>query len=62
MFGIADDSVFTHFEQEELQNPSPRKELDGRTIYASRELRMPREWVPQFYATLVRPYLGRVST
>lgn len=44
MFGIADDSVFSEFENNELQDPSPRKELDGRTIYLSRELRMPREW------------------
>ncbi|KAL5049137.1 hypothetical protein BDW71DRAFT_217756 [Aspergillus fruticulosus] len=45
MFGIADDSVFFRdFMEDELQNPCPRKELDGRTIYVSRELRMPREW------------------
>ncbi|KAL5332951.1 kinase-like domain-containing protein [Aspergillus crustosus] len=44
MFGIADDSVFQDFMENELQNPCPRKELDGRTIYMSRELRMPREW------------------
>ncbi|KAJ5582657.1 hypothetical protein N7535_001277 [Penicillium sp. DV-2018c] len=44
MFGIADDSVFPDFEERELETPSPRKELDGRIIYVSRELRMPREW------------------
>lgn len=44
MFGIADDSVFSKFVEEELQTPCPRKELDGRTIYVSRELKMPREW------------------
>jgi hypothetical protein len=42
MFGIADDSVFTDFEERELETPSPRKELDGRIIYVSRDLRMPR--------------------
>ncbi|RMD42214.1 hypothetical protein DV735_g2902, partial [Chaetothyriales sp. CBS 134920] len=43
MFGIADDSVFSDFEDGELHNPCPRKELsDGRTIYLSRELRMPK--------------------
>lgn len=42
MFSIADDSVFNDFENNELQNPCPRKELDGRTIYTSRELRMPK--------------------
>ncbi|OKL62683.1 hypothetical protein UA08_01348 [Talaromyces atroroseus] len=40
MFGIADDSVFSDFENNELHDPSPRKELDGRTVYVSRELRM----------------------
>ncbi|GES61238.1 kinase-like protein [Aspergillus terreus] len=44
MFGIADDLVFSEFEENELQSPCPRKELDGRTIYVSRELRMPRNW------------------
>lgn len=44
MFGIADDSVFSDFEQNELQDPCPRKELeDGRTIYTSRKLRMPKD-------------------
>lgn len=43
MFGISDDSVFTDFENNELQNPCPRKELDGRTIYTSRALRMPKD-------------------
>ncbi|KAL4860462.1 hypothetical protein BDV12DRAFT_107150 [Aspergillus spectabilis] len=44
MFGIADDSVFRDFMENELRNPCPRKELDGRTIYVSRELKMPRVW------------------
>jgi serine/threonine-protein kinase SRPK3 len=35
----ADDSVPRAFQQEELDEPCPRKELDGRTIYLSRELR-----------------------
>lgn len=46
MFGIADDSVFTEFENNELENPCPRKELDGRTIYTSRTLRMPKNLGP----------------
>lgn len=41
MFELADDLVFTKFEKDELQNPSPRKELDGRVIYLSRELGAP---------------------
>ncbi|KAB8263056.1 kinase-like domain-containing protein [Aspergillus pseudonomiae] len=40
MFELADDSVFIKFEQDELHNPSPRKELDGRAIYLSRDLQM----------------------
>ncbi|KAL2834373.1 kinase-like domain-containing protein [Aspergillus cavernicola] len=38
MFGFTDDSPFTHAEADELQNPSPRKETDGRTLYIIREL------------------------
>ncbi|KAG6126505.1 hypothetical protein E4U35_006839 [Claviceps purpurea] len=37
----ADEAVFRAFEQDELNEPSPRKEVDGRTIYASRELNIP---------------------
>lgn len=43
MLGIADNSVFSDFESQELQTPSPRKVLDGRFVYMSRELRMPKE-------------------
>ncbi|KAJ6131207.1 hypothetical protein N7523_001667 [Penicillium sp. IBT 18751x] len=43
MFGIADDSVFSDFEDNELHDPYPRKELEGRTIYTSRKLRMPNQ-------------------
>ncbi|KAK2591913.1 hypothetical protein QQS21_010387 [Conoideocrella luteorostrata] len=42
MFEISDESVLSDFEQGELQNPSPIKELDGRFIYMSRELGMPK--------------------
>ncbi|KAG6059550.1 hypothetical protein E4U32_003952 [Claviceps aff. humidiphila group G2b] len=38
----ADKAVFRAFEQAELDEPCPRKEVDGRTIYASRELNIPR--------------------
>jgi serine/threonine-protein kinase SRPK3 len=48
MYSIDDESVFTDFEQLELIDPCPRKEVasDGRTIYMSRELRMPRYMGP----------------
>lgn len=44
MFGIEDDSVFSTFEEEEVLSPSPRKLVDGRAIYLSRELVMPKNW------------------
>ncbi|KAF5027030.1 hypothetical protein F66182_906 [Fusarium sp. NRRL 66182] len=44
MFGIQDDTVFSAFEEQEQQDPSPRKLVDDRTIYLSRELQMPKEW------------------
>ncbi|KAI0428742.1 serine threonine protein kinase, CMGC group [Xylaria sp. FL1042] len=44
MFGIGDNSVFDDFEQQELRDPSPRKVLDDRIIYTSRELSMPKRW------------------
>ncbi|KAI0102770.1 serine threonine protein kinase, CMGC group [Nemania sp. FL0031] len=44
MFGIDDDSVFSAFEEQELLDPSPRKLVDERIIYLSRELRMPKNW------------------
>ncbi|KAJ5723664.1 hypothetical protein N7488_001699 [Penicillium malachiteum] len=43
MFGIGDDSVFREFEENELHDPCSRKELDGRTIYISRELGIPKD-------------------
>lgn len=44
MFGIDDDSVFSAFEEQELREPSPRKEVNGRVVYTSRELQMPKNW------------------
>ncbi|KAI9926764.1 hypothetical protein MW887_003859 [Aspergillus wentii] len=44
MLGISDDSVFSDFEEKELQRPVPRKEVDpdGRTNYMSQDLRVPK--------------------
>lgn len=36
MFRITDRSILTDFAEQELQDPCPRKELEGRTIYRSR--------------------------
>lgn len=43
MFSISDESIFDIFEQEELTQPSPRKEMDGRTIYTCRQLPNPKK-------------------
>jgi serine/threonine-protein kinase SRPK3 len=38
----AENSVLIALKQEELNEPCPRKVLDGKTIYLSRELRQPK--------------------
>jgi serine/threonine-protein kinase SRPK3 len=40
----ANEDVLTTFEEAELKEPCPRKELEGRTIYVSRELSIPESW------------------
>ncbi|KAG6165115.1 hypothetical protein E4U51_004603 [Claviceps purpurea] len=40
----ADESVLREFEQEELNNPCPRKELEGKTVYQSRELNQAKDF------------------
>ena len=44
MLGIEDDSVLTAFEEQEMRDPSPRKLVDGRTIYLTRELQISKGW------------------
>lgn len=48
MFVINDDSVFTDLEKYGLEKPVPRKEIDtdGRTIYMSQELKIPKKSCP----------------
>jgi serine/threonine-protein kinase SRPK3 len=43
MLGCEDAAVFEKFEQVELEHPTPRKEIDGRIIYLSRDLDRPSE-------------------
>ncbi|KAI0470082.1 serine threonine protein kinase, CMGC group [Xylariaceae sp. FL0804] len=43
MFDIQDDSVFSAFEEQELLSPCPRKNEEGRFIYVSRELGIPKQ-------------------
>lgn len=38
----ADSSVLTQFENQELEEPSPKKEVDGGVIYLSREMGTPK--------------------
>lgn len=40
----ADSSVLKQFETEELENPSPKKEVDGAIVYLSRELGIPKDF------------------
>ena len=35
LLGLEDDSILADFEETELREPSPRKIVDGRVIYAS---------------------------
>ncbi|KAK4122939.1 serine threonine protein kinase, CMGC group [Parathielavia appendiculata] len=41
MFDVWDDLIFDQFEQQELESPSPREEVDGHFIYLFRELSIP---------------------
>jgi serine/threonine-protein kinase SRPK3 len=42
----ADDSVLHVLEHDELDEPCPRKELNGRTIFRTRELGIPKDYGP----------------
>lgn len=48
MFGANDLSVFTEAEEEEMQSPSPRKVVEGRTIHISRTINYKNEPSPIF--------------
>ncbi|KAJ5093887.1 kinase-like protein [Penicillium angulare] len=54
MFGFKDHSVFTDFEENELQNPVPRKEVgtNGRMIYRSQHLKEPQTILPSILCDL----------
>lgn len=43
MFDISDESVSHDFKEEEFSSPLPRKEVDGKVIYMSRQLAMPKQ-------------------
>lgn len=44
LLGIHDNSILAEFEREEQREPSPRKELDDRTIYVSRPMPLAKGW------------------
>lgn len=59
MFGSEDNSVFTAFEEAEFQTPSPRKEeVDGRIIYASRQVALPKNKTPPMLCDFGSAVLG----
>lgn len=43
MLGIEDESLLSEFEEAEKSNPSPRKVVGDRVIYASREFKKAKE-------------------
>ncbi|KAJ5478146.1 hypothetical protein N7530_003655 [Penicillium desertorum] len=72
MFSIRDDSVFTDFEESELQQPVPRKvDEDGRINYTSQELKIPKRagapvlcdfasaMLVQYHSVFVQPMIYR---
>ncbi|KAK5937467.1 hypothetical protein PMZ80_010085 [Knufia obscura] len=42
MISIEDNSILERFVQDEMEDPTPRKHIDGYTIYASRIFRQPK--------------------
>ncbi|KAH6839478.1 kinase domain protein [Chaetomium sp. MPI-CAGE-AT-0009] len=46
MFGFKDDSPLAEFEQAEMDSPSPRKEVNGRVVYVTRQIPMPKALGP----------------
>ena len=38
MMGLTDPKLLNNFEQAEIDDPTPRKEVEGRIIYVSRQL------------------------
>jgi serine/threonine-protein kinase SRPK3 len=62
MFSVPDDDlIFQELEQEELRNPSPGKELDGRTIYISSQLGRPTEFGPPVPCDFGSAVLGNIG-
>jgi hypothetical protein len=58
MFGFQEDSSLVKFEQAELDNPSPRKEVDGRVIYVSRPIPKPKHLAPPVLCDFGAAFFG----
>ena len=59
MFGIDDDTIFPEFEELEVHDPCPRKEVDGgRIIYESRQPRKPETVGPPLLCDFGSAVLG----
>jgi serine/threonine-protein kinase SRPK3 len=61
LFSSPNDLVFAELEQKELQNPSARKEIDGRIIYVSSELGRPTELGPPVLCDFGSAVLGNIE-
>jgi serine/threonine-protein kinase SRPK3 len=61
MFSVPNDLIFQELEQNELHNPSPRKEINGRIIYVSSELGKPTEWGPPVLCDFGSAVLGNIG-
>jgi serine/threonine protein kinase len=58
MFGFEDDSPLVELEQAELDSPTPRKEVDGRFIYVSRQIDKPKNIGPPVLCDFGAAYFG----
>lgn len=58
MFGFEDDSALVEFEQAEVNTSSPRKEINGRVIYASRQVQKPKDIGPPVLCDFGAAYFG----
>jgi serine/threonine-protein kinase SRPK3 len=58
MFGFEDDSALVEFEQAELNNPGPRKEVNGRVIDVSRQVQQPKKVGPPVLCDFGAAFFG----
>ena len=58
MLGIEDESLLSEFEEAEKSNPSPRKVVGDRVIYASREFKRAKEVGQPFLCDLGQARYG----